>query len=352
MTELVAPFPYFGGKRSVARLVWDALGDVRHYIEPFCGSCAVLLARPNHDATRHVETVNDADGHVANVWRSIKHAPDAVAEWCDWPVNHADLIARKAVLNNATGALLEQLCADDEYYDAKLAGYYVWAASCWIGHGLICPGQRPHLGDAGRGVHAKGQRPQSTDTAELGAPYNTNVYVWLRALAERLRYVRVVCGDWKRVCGGEWQTRAGRPCGVFFDPPYSDLATRDEKCYAVDSLDVAHDVRAWALERGDDPDYRIIVAGYYEEHAELLQRGWTAHAWRAGRVRQHRTWRPRVPRQDQPTPRNAVHVATLPVPRGHVDTVRYSRRGGYIMTYHRCDICGDERVQDNRQVSA
>lgn len=27
-----APFPYFGGKSKVADVVWEALGDVKHYI--------------------------------------------------------------------------------------------------------------------------------------------------------------------------------------------------------------------------------------------------------------------------------------------------------------------------------
>ncbi len=289
-----APFPYFGGKSSVANIVWTALGDVGHYIEPFCGSCAVLLARPDFDPTRHVETVNDADGHIANVWRSLQADPDAVAKWCDWPVNHADLIARKKVLNAATGHLLESLTADDAYYDPKLAGYYIWAASCWIGHGLIRPGKIPHLScgkgihakgkrphlSCGMGIHAKGQRPHLTH-AGMGVqdPYNPNIYAWFRQLSERLRHVRVVCGDWKRVCGGNWQTAPGRPCGIFFDPPYSDVATRKMGLYAVDSDSVAHDVREWARTRADDPDYRIVLAGYYEEHESLLSEGWTVHRW-------------------------------------------------------------------------
>ena len=63
-----APFVWFGGKRRVAPEVWAALGDVPNYIEPFAGSLAVLLGRP-HDmsnGTRRAETVNDADGFLAN----------------------------------------------------------------------------------------------------------------------------------------------------------------------------------------------------------------------------------------------------------------------------------------------
>jgi site-specific DNA-adenine methylase len=39
------PFPWFGGKSPVASRVWMALGDVANYVEPFCGSCAVLMLR-------------------------------------------------------------------------------------------------------------------------------------------------------------------------------------------------------------------------------------------------------------------------------------------------------------------
>ena len=42
-----APFPWFGGKRRVAPIVWDALGDVPGYIVAFAGSRAVLPRRPH-----------------------------------------------------------------------------------------------------------------------------------------------------------------------------------------------------------------------------------------------------------------------------------------------------------------
>ena len=264
-----APFPYFGGKAIVADIIWQALGDCGHYIEPFCGSCAVLWARPGHDPTKHVETVNDADGHLANVWRALQAAPDEVAKWCDWPVNHADLMARKKRLNANTESLLEKLCKDDEYYDPLLAGYYIWAASCWIGNGLIRPNQIPHLsGGGGMGVHAKGQ--------------HGGIYEYFQQLSARLRYVRVVCGDWSRVCGGDWQTAPGKPVGIFFDPPYSDKAERTSHLYGVDCLQVAHTVREWCLKRGERADHRIVLAGYVDEHASEMQAaGWRLHRWSA-----------------------------------------------------------------------
>jgi len=78
--SLRAPFPYFGGKSTVAEIIWQRFGDVPNYVEPFFGSGAVLLARPHAPKT---ETINDKDHFVANFWRAVKHDPDAVAHWAD-----------------------------------------------------------------------------------------------------------------------------------------------------------------------------------------------------------------------------------------------------------------------------
>jgi len=270
-----APFVYFGGKAMIADRVWAALGDVAHFLEPFFGSGAVLLARPVWHENR-IESVCDLDGHVANVWRALQHDPDAVAKVCDWPVNHCDLNARRVVLNRNTAMLGERLSADPDWFDVKLAGYWVWAASCWIGAGLTRPNARPHIGTGGKGVHAMTGRPGPDESRDVRDPYNTSIYAWFRKLSERLRYVRVVCGDWQRICGGDWQANTGM-CGLFFDPPYA-IADRDSVYGATDSATVAHDVRTWCLERGSRPDHRIVLAGY-EEHAELTDHGWTVETW-------------------------------------------------------------------------
>jgi hypothetical protein len=106
---LKAPFPWFGGKRRAASLVWDALGNVDSYIEPFAGSAAVLLARPH---APRCETINDADSMVANFWRSVKSRPDEVAAHCDWPVLETDLHARHLWLIGQRESLTARLIAD------------------------------------------------------------------------------------------------------------------------------------------------------------------------------------------------------------------------------------------------
>ena len=54
------PFTYFGGKTSIAPQIAALLPAHEHYVEPFAGSLAVLLAkRPSP-----METVNDLDGDI------------------------------------------------------------------------------------------------------------------------------------------------------------------------------------------------------------------------------------------------------------------------------------------------
>lgn len=267
---LKAPFPYFGGKSSVAEKIWHALENPAHYIEPFFGSGAVLLLMP--DVTgRECETVNDKDGFVANVWRSIKFSPDETANWCDWPVNHADLCARKKALLKNESRLLENLITDDEWHDPKMAGYWIWAASCWIGSGLTSPGQIPHVSGAGTGVHTIGKIPH--------AGKQQHIYDWMTDLSARLRRVRVVCGDWTRVCGGNWQDKMG-VCGMFFDPPYG-VTDRVTNVYHHDSTTVAAEVMDWVRARGGNPRYRIVLAGYDEYMSLVNEHGWRCERWKA-----------------------------------------------------------------------
>ena len=262
-----APFPWFGGKSRAAHLIWPRFGDVTNYVEPFFGSGAVLLGRP--DGWTGTETVNDLDGFVANFWRALRADPDGVAKWADWPVNECDQHARHVWLVGQRDGLNDHLAGDQAFFDVRIAGWWVWGISCWIGSGW-CSGNGPwhsdpetgqlvHLGDAGQGV-------------------NAGLLTWMRALADRLRYVRVCCGDWARVCGPTPTVKLGLT-GVLLDPPYADTAGRDSDLYRTDSDSVAHAVREWAISHGDNPRIRIALCGYDGEHA--MPDDWTVAPWKA-----------------------------------------------------------------------
>jgi hypothetical protein len=141
-------------------------------------------------------------------------------------------------------------------------------------------GQIPHVSSGGMGVHNMGKRLHLSDGGKgVQEPYNTNIYKWFRVLSERMRNVRVVCGDWGRVCGGDWQDKRGT-VGIFFDPPYA-VEDRHTSVYHHDSTDVANDVREWCIKRGEIESYRIALCGY-EEHDELKKHGWDCVRWKAG----------------------------------------------------------------------
>lgn len=286
--SLQAPFPWFGGKSRAAHLIWPRFGDVSNYVEPFFGSGAVLLSRPEPFAGS--ETVNDKDGFVANFWRAIQSDPAAVAHYADWPVNENDQHARHIWLVGQRETLTARLEGDPEFYDSKIAGWWVWGICCWIGAGW-CSGDGPwrvddagqlvHLGDAGRGVH---RQLVHLGTAGQGV-HRKRVHLgtagqgeWFVALANRLRRVRVCCGEWERVCGPTPTVKLGTTA-VLLDPPYADNADRTSELYATDSLTVAHAVREWALERGDDPRIRIALCGYEGEHA--MPDTWSCVRWKA-----------------------------------------------------------------------
>ena len=105
---------------------------------------------------------------------------------------------------------------------------------------------------------------------------------WMAFLSARLRHVRILHGDWTRaVKSGALQSlpvRQGGHVAVFLDPPYSD-EVRQAGLYAVDSGNVADAVRAWCEEHGDNPRYRIVLAGFDTEHRSLVARGWREVEW-------------------------------------------------------------------------
>lgn len=270
-----APFPWFGGKRQVVDVVWSRFGDVPNYVEPFCGSMAMCLSRPHYPWEGHrIETVNDADGFVANFWRAIKTDPDSVAEHADWPVSEPDLHARHLWLIEVGREHVEKLKTDPDYFDPKIAGWWVWGLCQWIGSGWYSEisSKLPHIGSAGRGVNRPSQ--QLPHLGDAGS----ELHAYFVMISERLRRVRVCCGDWSRVCGPTPTTRQGLTA-VFLDPPYADTANRTSDIYAIDSLSVAHEVRKWAIENGTDTDFRIALCGYEGEHE--MPDDWECVAWKA-----------------------------------------------------------------------
>lgn len=283
---MIAPFPYFGGKRSIAAEVWERLGSPTQYIEPFCGSAAVLLAAPKPAA---LEVICDGSGFIANFWRAVKHQPGTVAEWADYPVSHIDLGARHQWLMAQRERIGVELHDPDWPGDAKVAGWWLWGQCCWIGtgwcdwsradatsagRGIQAAGQIPHATSAGMGIQAAGKIPHASDAgrgfAALLTSGGRSAWLWLHKLTERLERVRIVHGEWHRCLNNHY---GGHDTAVFLDPPYRAY----ERLYGV-AEPVADAVAAWAQKNAH---LRIALCGHRGDY-DLP--GWDAVEWSRGRL--------------------------------------------------------------------
>jgi DNA adenine methylase len=72
------PIAYFGGKTTLAPQIAALLPPHRHYVEPYCGSLAVLLAKDPSP----METVNDLDQALVTFWRVLRDRPGDLARVC------------------------------------------------------------------------------------------------------------------------------------------------------------------------------------------------------------------------------------------------------------------------------
>jgi DNA adenine methylase len=72
------PMPYYGGKMRIAAQIADLLPPHRHYVEPFAGSLAVLLAK----SPSPMETANDIDQRLVTFWRVLRDRGEELIRVC------------------------------------------------------------------------------------------------------------------------------------------------------------------------------------------------------------------------------------------------------------------------------
>lgn len=332
------PYTYFGGKRAITSAVWERLGDVKAYVEPFFGGGAVFWLRPQeHFASgeRRWELLNDIDGMVVNFLRAVYHDPEAVAHYADWHITEVDLTARHIWLVHQKENLVQRLEADPDHYDAKIAGWWVWGINNWIGSEW-CSGNGPWTLQDGIlvkrknadekgidkrkpriacqaggclsvnekgidkrklqiGSHARGYQSVRTDPVycEMGVnkimpqtghsfcgyqSHGIDLVSYFESLSRRLRgnVCKIICGDWKRCVTPSCTVHSGIPVGVFLDPPYG--SDRD-LVYTHDDPNVCFEVLNWCKEKGNDDRFRIALCGYKGYYDELESLGWTPYYW-------------------------------------------------------------------------
>ena len=243
-TPTALPVTYNGKKTNAAKQIWELLGDPKHYIEPFAGSCAVLLSRP-HDYTQRYETINDYDAYLANLLRAIKLDPEKLFEHVDaTPANKIEFAALRKEARTEEENLRELIEADRTYCDIDTAAQY---------YAMLC-GSFP--GSSGL---------MAIPHTHVRLPYREGLKTIFEQIAKRFRYVCIHAASWETLVTN---AQLLSPTAIYLDPPYD----KTERVYRQRNR-VSADVEAWCLEQTGGP-HRIVLSGYDSEHDTLLDHGW------------------------------------------------------------------------------
>jgi DNA adenine methylase len=233
------PFTYFGGKLSVARQIVALLPAHEHYVEPFAGSLAVLLAKPPSP----LETVNDLDGDLMNFWQMLRDRPEELAQACAL-TPHA----------RAEHALSFDLDGVDDLERAR---------RIWV---------RLTQGRGGHTTRRTGWRYyQDPDGTVSMASYLDSYVARLAAAAVRLRGVSLECRPALEVIG-KYGRHSG--CLIYADPPY----LKDVRTW-TNGTGYGHEMRAEGEHRElaaslGDARAAVVLSGYSSPLYDELFDGW------------------------------------------------------------------------------
>lgn len=274
------PIPYYGAKEKIAPEIWRRFGRVDGYIEPFVGTAAVYLSAPF--IPRHV-VLNDIDGRIVNALRAVARDALGVARAVDAPVSEVELFARReALMSERAGGLRERLIADPDYFDAALAGAFMYAQANTAGYRL----HDRHgfsLRVAKGGGAGVARMEFRGGPMELGRRYAA----LFEEIAQRLRPAVLLARDWADVVRSDTllgTVGEGGAVGVFLDPPYAIDGRRNAnglaRVYENDDGRVGEVVGEWARRIvRERPQVRVALCAYEGDYD--MPEGWREFRWRA-----------------------------------------------------------------------
>lgn len=235
--------PWFGGKRTLAPRIVEALGPHSVYWEPFCGSCAVLFAKP----PCRQETVNDLHGDLVNLARVVQD--EELCQRLHWRLRRTiptETFFRESLAVIRGGPAPAAPCLDRAFH------YFVQG---WLGMSGVAGTSSLNSNFAKR-YSAGGGAPA---TRFVGA---VDSLPWWH---ERLRGVFVLSG-----CGLELCEKVYDEDGtvVYADPPYLVKGAK----YLHDFTPEQHERLAAALCRFKKT--RAVVSYYEHPDLDRLYPGW------------------------------------------------------------------------------
>ena len=226
---------YPGSKWSIAKWVISFFPQHHSYLEPFLGSGAVLFNKPRS----HIETVNDLDGNVVNLFRWIREDPER--------------LAREIYLTPYSREVYKH-AFDEKPEDSfqKAVNFYIRLN---MGHGFRTTGEKVGWKND---VQGRERSYASQDWCHLPEK--------IMQAAERLRGVQI-----EQMPATELIQRFNYSnVLIYADPPYL-LSTRHGKQYREEMSDADHVELLETMLRHKGP---AIISGYESDLYNSMLAGW------------------------------------------------------------------------------
>ncbi len=255
---LAPPMPYYGSKGTLAPRIAELLPAHAHYVEPYAGSLAVLLAKK----PSRMETVNDLDEDLMHLWRVMREQPLELERVCALtPHSRAEYDAARSA----------DLSAVDDLERARIV---------WV---------RLTQGRAGTLRSSTGWRHfQNPSTAGFGMPGYLAAYVSrLAPVAQRLAGVSLECRPALELIASYGRHR---DVLLYVDPPYLGSTRmrnyRHEMSSQAEHIELAEHLAACRAS--------VVLSGYHSDLYDEIYDGWhrlelEAHTGQSGVESRSRT---------------------------------------------------------------
>ena len=232
-----AVLKYPGAKWSIADWVIGYFPKHHSYLEPFFGSGGVFFRKD----PSNIETINDLDGEVVNLFECIQSDPERIARkvfFTPYSLQIYDATYSKEVLNDSFDRAARFL------------------AKCNMGHGFRTTGERVGW---------------KRDVAGRERAYAARAWADLPEViveaGERLRGVQIECSPAVKLI-----ERFNSPdVLIYCDPPYL-LSTRRGKQYRCEMTEDDHLELLDVVKRHKGP---VLISGYPSDLYDTELSGWT-----------------------------------------------------------------------------
>ena len=231
-----AVIKYPGSKWGMAEWIISKFPKHHSYVEPFFGSGAILFNKPRSN----IETVNDLDGNVVNLFRCIQQNPEKLARKIYYTPYARDVYEK---------AFYE--CPEEPF--EKALNFYI---RCNMGYGFRTNGKK---------VGWKND-VQGREKAYAAIDW-CNIPEKIMQAAERLRGVQIENSPAIELI----QRFNFKNVLIYCDPPYM-LQTRHGKQYRCEMNENEHKELLEVLLKHKGP---VVISGYDTDLYNDMLEGWT-----------------------------------------------------------------------------